>query len=81
MENTLRGILLEVGNLSVPVTAIGSSDDLFAVGLTSFATVGVMLAIESAFDVEFPDSLLVRSTFTSIDALASVVLGLKSTAT
>ncbi|WP_347555707.1 acyl carrier protein [Robbsia sp. KACC 23696] len=73
MEDTLREILSETANLSVPAATIGSGDDLFACGLTSFATVGVMLAVESAFDVEFPDSLLVRSTFSSIDSLASAV--------
>lgn len=77
MEETLREILGETANLSVPVTTIGSGDDLFAAGLTSFATVSVMLAVESAFDVEFPDSLLVRSTFTSIHSLMAAVDSLK----
>ncbi len=78
MEETLRNVLSETANLSVPAETIGYSDDLFAAGLTSFATVGVMLAIESAFDVEFPDSLLVRSTFTSIGALETAVKTLKA---
>jgi len=77
VEETLRNILSETANLSVPAATIGSGDDLFAAGLTSFATVGVMLAVESEFDVEFPDSLLVRSTFTSINALAAAVKSLK----
>ena len=77
MEETIREILSETGNLSVPATTIGAGDDLFSYGLTSFATVGVMLAVESAFDVEFPDSLLVRSTFSSIHSLTSAVRDLK----
>jgi len=32
-----------------------------------------MLAIEDAFDIEFPDALLSRKTFRSIDALAVAI--------
>jgi acyl carrier protein len=32
-----------------------------------------MLAIEDSFDVEFPDSMLNRSVFSTIDAIAAAV--------
>ena len=77
MEAQLRAILDEVGGLSVAADTLGLRDDLFAAGLTSFATVGVMLAIEDAFDVAFPDSLLVRATFTSIASLEAAIAGVQ----
>lgn len=73
MEEQLRTILDEVGGLSRPAADLQPQDDLFAAGLTSFATVGVMLAIEGEFDVAFPDALLVRSTFQSLAALKAAV--------
>lgn len=76
MEEQLRAILDEVGGLSKPASDLAPRDDLFAAGLTSFATVGVMLAIEDEFDVAFPDALLVRSTFQSIAALSAAITGL-----
>lgn len=77
MKDQIRAILDEVGGLAVPAADVGDRDDLFVKGLSSFATVGVMLAIEEEFDVSFPDSLLVRATFTSVDALAAAIASLK----
>jgi acyl carrier protein len=47
--------------------------DLYAAGLTSLATVGLMLAIEERFDVEFPESMLGRSTFRSVATIAEAI--------
>lgn len=80
MEHQLRAILDEVGGLQKPAAALAPRDDLFAAGLTSFATVGVMLAIEDEFGVAFPDELLVRATFRSIDSLSAAIAGLSEDA-
>lgn len=77
MEQQLRRILEEVGRLAVPVTSLHMESDLFAAGLSSLATVNVMLAVEDEFDVEFPDSLLSRRTFQSVAALMDVVADLQ----
>lgn len=78
MEDQLRAILGQVGGLSVPISDVTASQDLYVAGLTSFATVTVMLAIEEYFDVEFPDSLLNRATFRSIETLLDVIARLKA---
>lgn len=78
MEDRIREILSKVARLPVMVGAIGSDDDLYAAGLSSLASVNVMLAIEEAFDVEFPDQLLTRRSFQSISSLTAVVMGLVS---
>jgi acyl carrier protein len=44
-------------------------DDLYQSGLSSHASVNVMLALEDAFDVEFPDALLRKGTFQSVAAI------------
>jgi acyl carrier protein len=77
VKDQICAILDEVGGLACPAVDVGDRDDLFVKGLSSFATVGVMLAIEEEFDVSFPDSLLVRATFTSVDALAAAIASLK----
>ena len=78
MEDRIRDILAKVGRLPTDATAIGANDDLYRAGLSSLATVNVMLAIEEAFDVEFPDHLLTRRSFQSIAALAGIVRSLQS---
>ena len=69
----VRKILSQHGRLGAPVEQLGDTSDLYAAGLTSLATVGLMLALEEGFDIEFPDAMLSRKTFASIEALASAV--------
>lgn len=69
----IREALHQFGRLSQPVAELNDDADLFGVGFTSHATVNVMLAIEDALEIEFPDELLNRSTFVSINALAGAV--------
>ena len=77
MEEKMRSILEQAGRLAVPVSGLGVDADLFAAGLSSLATVNVMLAVEDEFGVEFPDCLLSRRSFHSIAALLGVVAELQ----
>lgn len=69
----IREILSSHGRLSVDVSTLEDSSDLYHAGLTSLATVSLMLALEDEFDIEFPDSMLSRKTFSSIEAIADSV--------
>jgi acyl carrier protein len=74
MDETIRKILAEHANLPVDVVKLGDDDDLYQVGMTSHASVNVMLAIEDEFDIEFPEAMLRKSTFESVAAIR-VALG------
>ncbi len=74
----IREILAKNGRLSTSVDQISDDGDLYNAGLTSLATVGVMLALEEEFNIEIPDNLLGRKTFQSIQSIADVVNQLKS---
>ncbi len=69
----VRAVLAKHGRLSVPVDRLEDSADLYKAGLTSLATVGLMLALEEQFDVEFPDNMLSRKTFGSIEAILEAI--------
>jgi acyl carrier protein len=73
MKQKIRDILAKHGALPVPVDTLSDDADLYAAGLSSFASVQVMLGIEEAFDVEFPDNLLNRKSFQSIAAITRAV--------
>ncbi|EJL53966.1 MULTISPECIES: acyl carrier protein [unclassified Rhizobium] len=73
MNTTIRELLVKFGKLPVSVDQVADDADLYAVGLTSFASVQLMLGIEEAFDIEFPDNLLNRKSFASIAAIAKTV--------
>jgi acyl carrier protein len=69
----IRQILAQHGRLSVDAASLTDEGDLYYAGLTSLATVNVMLALENHFDIEFPDSMLSRKTFASIESIAEAV--------
>ncbi|MBT1191161.1 acyl carrier protein [Rhodococcoides kroppenstedtii] len=69
----IRQILATHGKLPVAVDAVADDDDLYDAGLTSHASVNVMIALEDEFDVEFPDELLQKATFASITAIADAL--------
>jgi acyl carrier protein len=69
----VRLVLSEHARLPVDVAAITDDADLFQAGMTSFASVNVMLALEGSLDIEFPDSMLRRDVFATIHAIAAAV--------
>lgn len=73
MIETIRDILAKHGNLPVAATDLPESADLYDAGLSSFASVQVMLALEEEFDVEFPENLLNRKSFSSIEAISAAL--------
>lgn len=77
MESEIKRIVVSSAHLSVPAENLDTTSDLFALGLSSLATVDIMLAIENAFDLEFSDEYLSRKTFRSIGALTAAVAELK----
>ncbi|HTH79229.1 MAG TPA: acyl carrier protein [Ramlibacter sp.] len=69
MEQRIRDVLREYGRLNKNVDELDAGTDLYQSGMTSHASVNVMLGLESDFDVEFPDHMLKRSVFASIGAI------------
>ena len=65
--------------LVVNVADLSDKDDLFRLGMTSHASVSVMLALEDTFGVEFPEHMLRRSTFESISSIESAIAELLET--
>ena len=80
MKQKIRELLAKHGALPVAIDQIGDDTDLYAAGMSSFASVQIMLAIEEAFDLEFPDNLLNRKSFQSIAAITRTVEGLVGSA-
>lgn len=73
MDDEIRTVLREHGKLPCDVATLDDDADLFQAGLTSHASVNVMLALEEAFDVEFPEPMLRKSTFESISAIRTAL--------
>lgn len=77
MKDRIRDILKKHGRLSADPATLADDADLYRAGMTSHAGVNLMLALEGEFDVEFPDNMLHRSSFESVNAIAAAIGKLK----
>ena len=75
-RDRVRALLKTTGWLQTDIDTLADDSDLYSAGLTSHATVTLMLALEEEFDVEFPDSLLRRRTFSSVEAIVEALTGI-----
>ena len=73
MADEIRRVIRTHGRLPIDVDDLPDDADLFQSGMTSHASVNVMLALEDAFDLEFPDHMLKRSVFESIAAIRAAL--------
>jgi acyl carrier protein len=69
LTDDIRAILREYGRLAVDVELLSDEDSLYEAGLTSHASVNLMLALEERFNIEFPERMLRRGSFGSIAAI------------
>jgi acyl carrier protein len=66
-------VLRDHARLPVDIDSLADNADLFAAGMSSHTSVNVMLALEEAFEIEFPDAMLKRSVFESVSAIAVAI--------
>jgi acyl carrier protein len=76
MEAHVRQILRDHSGLGDAVNDIGIHHSLWHLGMTSMASVQVMLALETDFGFEFPEDRLRHATFASIHNIVRCVADL-----
>jgi acyl carrier protein len=77
VRQRIRRIVGEQAGLGSSVEEIRDSTDLYRAGMNSYSSVLLMIALENEFGLEFPDGMLSRSVFESIDAIANAIESLK----
>jgi acyl carrier protein len=76
MDEQIRRVLVEYGRIRADVATLEDSADLYRAGMNSHASVNVMIALEQVFDLEFPDYLLKKATFSSVAAIRAALFEL-----
>ena len=76
-KSTIRTILKDHARLSSDIASLADEADLYQAGMTSHASVNIMLALEGEFDIEFPDRMLKRSVFESVASINAAIEELK----
>jgi acyl carrier protein len=80
LAEEIRRVLRDHARLPIDVGSLDDQADLFRAGMSSHASVNVMLALEDAFDIEFPDSMLKRSVFESVAGIDAAIQELQKRA-
>jgi acyl carrier protein len=73
ITDAIRCALRDHGRLAVNIADLGEESDLYRAGLSSHASVSLMLALEERFEIEFPERMLRRGAFASIAAIRANV--------
>lgn len=76
IDTQIRTVLKDHARLSKDAMTLEVNEDLYQAGMTSHASVNVMLGLEGAFDVEFPDHMLKRNVFNSVASIRAAVVEL-----
>jgi acyl carrier protein len=76
----IRALVIRHGRMS-DLDRLADDSDLYEFGLSSLNSVNLMLALEDAFGVEFPERMLRRRTFASIRAIHAAIIELRGLAT
>lgn len=80
LRDRIREIVTEHAGLGSSLERLQDSTDLYRAGMTSYSSVLLMIALENEFSLEFPDSMLSRDVFESIDSIANALENLLRTA-
>jgi acyl carrier protein len=73
IRDQLREIVRNHARIHLPLDEICETTDLYRAGMSSQASVVLMIAVEGEFGIEFPDSMLSRDGFSSIENIAVAV--------
>ena len=73
LKERIRTLVKDHARIGLPLSALEDSTPLYQAGMSSYASVQLMLALENEFSLEFPDRMLSREVFESIDSIACAV--------
>jgi acyl carrier protein len=73
VRERVRNIVKNHAGVRLALDKIDDSTDLYRAGMTSQGSVVLMIALEGEFEIEFPDSMLSRDVFTSLETIASAI--------
>lgn len=79
VEERIRKVVSRQTPIGSAADTVNALQNLWELGIDSLASVRMMIGIEEEFGIQFPESLLTRSTFENIASIAGAVRGLLST--
>jgi acyl carrier protein len=80
MDEKIREIIETHAQLKTSANSLPADADLYAAGMSSQASVSLMVALEDEFGIEFPDRMLKRSVFQSIASIRAALWEIQGSA-
>jgi acyl carrier protein len=77
-NDEIRRVIGEAVHLEL--AGISDHEDLYEAGMSSHESVNLMLAVETACGVQFPDEMLNPSVFRTVSSIAAAVTELQAQA-
>lgn len=80
MENNIvdrvKKVIINYSEISQDLSQLKEDESLFVKGMSSRASVAVMIGLESEFDIEFPDEMLRKEVFESVHSISKAIASL-----
>lgn len=76
----LQEMIEQETSLAIPAAHLTPRADLYALGLTSFDAIRLLVAVERAFKIELPRDMLKRETAASIASIAASIASVRGEA-
>lgn len=73
LRERVRRVVESCAQIPGGLASLAPDASLYDAGMSSRASVTVMIALEAEFDLEFPDELLNRNVFESIASIAAAI--------
>lgn len=75
-DNTIariKTVIIDYAELHCDTENLSLDDNLFTIGMSSRASVNLMIGLEAEFDIEFPEDMLRKEVFESIRAIGNAI--------
>lgn len=72
----VKKVVVKHAEIGQDLDSLKEDESLFVKGMSSRASVAVMIGLEAEFDVEFPDEMLRREVFESVHSISSAISSL-----
>jgi len=69
----IKQVIIEFSEIQSDLSRLTLDDNLFNLGMSSRASVNLMMGLESEFDIEFPDEMMRKEIFESIGSIGQAV--------
>ena len=73
VHTRVRNVIRAHARLPIDVDGLDDLSDLYEAGMTSHASVNLMLALEAGFEGEIPDAMLKRDVFESVSSISDAL--------